>query len=324
MYRGAWNEKTKSMVSAFVAKKEDQEYYKCSDIKCREPLVFCKGDFKLEYFRHYPSSTCKNYKERISNEGELHKRAKEVVKELLDNGAMLDIERRCGRCRKTKIHSFFKGDCEIVLECRLDPPYETRVADIALVNPDKTIKSIIEIYSSNETNEENRPDDIEWCEINTKQFNDEFLNEKIKKSVNDNIVINFDCNRKWTCFECIKKMELIRIEAEQRAYAIECKRQERLEQERLRQIKIAYEKEKERKKQEKERKDLFKMKTKLKKLCNDVDKLLGLNQTSYILKRTKTFTLDIRNTDIFTYKRLFPELVKLVKSYFPKYKILED
>jgi len=66
------------------------------------------------------------------------------------------------------------------------------------------------------------------------------------------------------------------------------------------------------------------MKTKLKKLCNDVDKLLGLNQTSYILKRTKTFTLDIRNTDIFTYKRLFPELVKLVKSYFPKYKILED
>ena len=61
MYRGAWNEKTKSMVSAFVAKKEDQEYYKCSDIKCREPLVFCKGDFKLEYFRHYPASTCKNY-----------------------------------------------------------------------------------------------------------------------------------------------------------------------------------------------------------------------------------------------------------------------
>jgi len=34
-------------------------------------------------------------------------------------------------------------------------------------------------------------------------------------------------------------MEQIRIEAEERAFAIECKRQERLEQERLRQIKIA-------------------------------------------------------------------------------------
>ena len=64
------------------------------------------------------------------------------------------------------------------------------------------------------------------------------------------------------------------------------------------------------------------METKLKRLCYDVDKLLGVNETSYILKRTKIFTLDIKNNDIFKYKRLFPKLEKLVKCYFPKHKYL--
>jgi hypothetical protein len=323
MYRGAWNEKTKRMVSAFVGKKEDQCYYKCSDLRCREPLIFCKGDFKLEYFRHYPSSNCKNYKDKITNEGELHKRAKEIVKELLDNDAILDIERTCGRCHKNKkIYSFCKKDCEVVLECKLDPPFETKIADIALVNPDKKINSIIEIYNSSETKEENRPDDIVWCEITTKQFNDELLNEKIKESQNNQIVINFNCNRKWKCLECIKKMEEIRVEAEKKTYILECLRKERLEKERLKQIQIAYEKEQELKKQDKEKKILFEMETKLKKLCTDVDKLLNVNDTSYILKRTKIFTLDIKKSDIFRYNRLFSQLEKLIEFYFPKYKYL--
>lgn len=316
MIRGAFNEKTKNIISPYYAKKEDQEFYKCSDPKCREPLVFCKGDVKLEYFRHHPSSNCRNYKEKITNESELHKRAKEVVKELLDNHAVLDIETNCNRCRLTKTCRIIKNNCEVVIECPLNPPYETRKADVALVNPNNDIIFIIEIYHSSKTNEENRPDDIEWCEITTKQFDDELLTEKLKNSKNSTIVVDFKCSKKYVCTKCVEEMQKNRQKQLERAIAIECERaKQKAEQEILIQKKL----EQERLENEKIRKQIIINEIKLKKVCKDLDKVFGNNISISDISK-KNFTLNINEYDIIRNKELLPKLEKIVKKYFPKHK----
>jgi len=38
MIRGAFNEKTKNIISPYYAKKEDQEFYKCSDPHTKHSL----------------------------------------------------------------------------------------------------------------------------------------------------------------------------------------------------------------------------------------------------------------------------------------------
>lgn len=80
------------------------------------------------------------------------------------------------------------------------------VADLAILNKNKDIKTIIEVLHTHKTDESKRPNNIDWYELNAIQI---ISNLKYSKKIKENI---FVCFRKLKCNMCIDENKRKQIE----------------------------------------------------------------------------------------------------------------
>ena len=168
MFMGSLNKKTQKYTHPFYASKE--ETYECLD--CGEDLILCQGKIRHSYFRHKINTQCAYYNH--PGEGQIHKEAKRQLKYILENYG-LKIIRNCDICSQELV---FNIECcvsnGVKLEHRFKYGKKDRIADVICFNElqnlqdsqdsqDEDIKYIFEVYNSNKTQEEARPEP--WFEI---------------------------------------------------------------------------------------------------------------------------------------------------------------
>jgi hypothetical protein len=189
---GALNKQNNQLVLAKDANKQSE--YIC--IGCKEDLIFKKGDINVPHFAHKPHSKCLYFYDNSSEESQIHKTAKQLLKEILINKQSLIISKKCSMC-------FCECDEEIINnpEKTIELEYNfihngQRIADVAYLVNDK-IKYIFEICHTHKTDEENRPEP--WFEFNAmeliKLYNSHFFN--------DDVSFYLNCIRKNICSNCV-------------------------------------------------------------------------------------------------------------------------
>ena len=188
---GALNKKNKKIVLAKDADKQNE--YIC--IGCKEDLTFKKGDINIPHFAHKPHSKCLYFCNNSSEESQIHKTAKELLKKILINKESLIISKKCSSCS-------CECDEEIInsLEKTIELEYNfthngSRIADVAyLVNNE--IKYIFEICHTHKTEEQNRPEP--WFEFDAM----ELINLYNLNFFNDENEFYLNCIRKNICSNC--------------------------------------------------------------------------------------------------------------------------
>ncbi len=163
---GAIDIKTGKHASPHFANKS--ESYKCPD--CQRPVILRKGTIRVPHFAH--KSSCDlpcNYYDH-PNESQIHKAAKERLKDILEAGHSLDVSYLCPKIRADKpwyakhhpVLDTFKliENDSVVLEYRA--PDGSYIADVAIINSGKP-RVIFEIMHTHRTTTV-RPEP--WYEIN--------------------------------------------------------------------------------------------------------------------------------------------------------------
>jgi len=190
---GALKKDTGEYVYPRIANKSDK--YICPD--CKKDLILKKGNIRIHHFSHIKDDNPCNYYNKPS-ESQIHKDAKMLLKNLLDNKKQLIFIREChsdvvGFCSKnTEEYEIpeITDNSQIVLEYRFD--YNgLKIADVAYIDNNEIV-CLFEIYNTHRTEEINRPDP--WLEINAI----ELINAV---NTNDNTV-KIKCIRKNTCEDC--------------------------------------------------------------------------------------------------------------------------
>ena len=178
---GAINKITKEYTCPKLANKKNK--YMC--IQCNKDVIPKQGKILRHHFAHKSSTSPCNYYSHPS-ESQIHKDAKMLLKQLLNNNYNIKVNRKCICCEKNKKFSINKYDdfTSIYDEYRFEYNNSIKIADVACVY-DNEPYCIFEILNTHKTNEENRPSEIQWFEI--KAF--ELINV-----VNENINnINMKC-----------------------------------------------------------------------------------------------------------------------------------
>lgn len=153
---------------------------------CNGKVIFCKGEKIVPYFRHIDEkSSCSG---GINNEGEtrLHKEAKKIIFEKLNENKTLTFEKKCNRCDySTHQINLKNGKC--IEEHTFNFNGDKKIADVACVDGEN-ISYIVEIKHTHGTKEGTRPEP--WCEFKAEA-----------------VVINnsFICLRDYLCQKCIDK-----------------------------------------------------------------------------------------------------------------------
>ena len=187
---GAINKLTGKYVYPKIANKKDE--YICTE--CNKDLILCKGDIRVPHFRHKVDTINPCHYYNKPNESQIHKDAKFLLKNLLENKIPISFFRNCVSCKKIeelKIPEITENYV-IELEYRFDYRYELKIADVAIINNDIPI-CIFEIYNTHKTNCDNRPEP--WFEIDAKTL----LN--IANDINFNS-FNIPCIRCEECIDC--------------------------------------------------------------------------------------------------------------------------
>ena len=173
--------------------------YKCPD--CGNDLTLCKGPKVKPYFRHKVDIElpCTHYSNR-PNESQIHKVAKLRLKNLLEEKKKVRISRLCPCCKKTNKQKIpaLTDKSEVCIEYKFKYKGSWKSADVAYLYEGKKI--IFEVYCSNKTISENRPEP--WFEFNTKEI--------LEISDNDKTSITLNCIRDKKCKKC-RYMEKLRI-----------------------------------------------------------------------------------------------------------------
>ena len=151
--------------------------YKC--IECNEKVIFKKGEKRKPYFSHYAETVC-NYYEH-PNESQLHKDAKLLLYELLNEKKNININSVCCFCNE-KIVTTISYDDDSKAEIEYRNKKNNFIPDIVLLSNNK-IKYIFEIYVTHL--QKNRPEP--WFEINA---NDLITICSLQKEI-----LNIDCIR---------------------------------------------------------------------------------------------------------------------------------
>ena len=212
--------------------------------ECKKEVITCilteREDDPLKYFRHKHKTDCQNYnitkkkllptdekgiKETLE---EIHNRTIDLIYNYLLSKKIITIQNICDfnysicdTFRSNDI-TLSKGDI-IEKEYSFNWNGNNYRADLAILDKNNAIKHIIEICHTHRTEEEKRPDDIQWCEI--RSFEILYKTRNNKPYVFNNL-------RKKYCETCISEnlrkqqadneiiMELIRnqiIEEQQNA-----------------------------------------------------------------------------------------------------------
>jgi len=221
---GAMNKSTRKYTFASNAMKKEQ--YIC--IECNNDLILKKGDIRLPYFSHFANATCsfKNLGDK-NGESQIHETAKLILKYILENKITLFIQRNCD-CE----------DCNLKIQYEIPPVDNNSVikfehtfewnghnkrADVAYItnytNNELTIFDtvntefnilvdnnimlcIFEIFHTHRTAEEDRPNNINWFELNAEYVISVFNNFMENKSSQTKNEIYLQCSRKEICENC--------------------------------------------------------------------------------------------------------------------------
>jgi hypothetical protein len=244
-------------------------HYKCFDKTCKMPVIkvgsYVKKDGTkiFDYFRHNKLTDeeeckCKRYSRNTRlNDFEIHKEGVMNLNYLLENNKIdKRLIRYCSCCLKSKL---INKEVEILQDNeRLETEYlfkhngRNLRADIARLRDGK-IYQIYEIKYSHATREEDRPNDIEWYEIDAQD-----INKQLEQMENfDDREIILSCQRiNNLCPNCIKNKEKLELEMKE---ALERLREEEVrcnaERERKRLIKMKEEEDKEEEQQQELQRD---------------------------------------------------------------------
>lgn len=209
----------------FIASKEHK--YKCPE--CGRRVIFRKGKIKQPHYAHYQSENPCSYYDR-PNEDQIHKDGKSLMRTLLTNKNNICFYRSCSSCRKQLQHHItidHYTNSEAIEEFTFDHNNSNRrKADVALLQ-NGIMTFIVEIYHTNRTKEENRPEP--WVEIDANKLIKKINSNEIE---NHNGYIHIECIRDYTCDSCI---EIINRDNERKLQELERKRQLHIEFERKRQ-----------------------------------------------------------------------------------------
>jgi len=238
---GAYLKGTAIYVKPDIAKKKDENGKKnewtCPVCESRADLK--KGDIKVHHFAHRVKKSCSYFEH--PGESDLHKAAKEEIKNRYESGTQFKVVRKCHSCHscsKTILDtSLLNGMRRAINEDPYDSTNKRLHSDVSLYHDGK-LNCIVEIVHTHTT--EQRPEP--WVEI---KAIDVIENTDISGN------ITFYCKRQYTCSICEAKekewlAEQIRIREER----------ERKEKEWLaEQIRIREERER----KEKEREEIYRL-----------------------------------------------------------------
>jgi competence CoiA-like predicted nuclease/uncharacterized protein YkuJ len=189
---GAINKNTREYVYPKVANKKDE--YVCPD--CNKDLILCQGDIRAHHFRHKVDSVnpCHHYSN--PSESQIHKDAKNLLKNLLERKISISFIRNCCCCKKNEEYEIpeISETSNIQLEYRFE--YNgVKTADVTYLEKGD-ILCIFEICNTHKTSCEDRPDP--WFEIDAK---------RLIEQANDNSLttLQISCIRCEKCDECIEK-----------------------------------------------------------------------------------------------------------------------
>jgi hypothetical protein len=189
-FLGAFKKGTTDYVYPAIATKSEQ--YVCPD--CSKDLILKKGQKNAHHFAHYKSTNPCTYYDKPS-ESQIHKDAKLLLKNLLDNKKQLTFIRKCiGTCgNKPEEYEIpvVTDTSKIVTEHRFmhNGP---KIADVAYIDSGEIV-CIFEICNTHKTDEINRPEP--WFEIDALD-----LINSVNRQENEIII---QCIRENFCGKCI-------------------------------------------------------------------------------------------------------------------------
>ncbi len=195
----AINKITKEKVFPKYGNKTDE--YICPFTSCK--LIWCYGGGKKKsYFRTLPENeeNVENEEEKIKEEeyvvekiekSKIHKDAQLKFKSILEKGCDLEIYRKCIACETFGVF-FIKIPKNSKIECEHSFKFNDKIyrADLAFIE-NENIKYIFEIFNTNETNENDRPEP--WCEFDAKSIMELEENEFV-----------LTCIRRILCKDCVQ------------------------------------------------------------------------------------------------------------------------
>jgi uncharacterized protein YkuJ len=194
---GAINKITGEYVYPKIANKKDE--YICPD--CNKELILCQGKIKVHHFRHKVDTInpCHHYSK--PTESQIHKDAKMLLKNLLERKITISFIRKCCCCEKNEDFEIPEMSETSVIELEHRFEYNgLKIADVAYIDNGELL-CIFEICNTHKTSSENRPDNINWFEINA---------ETLIKLANDNSSssLQIPCIRCEKCEDCIEKEKM--------------------------------------------------------------------------------------------------------------------
>lgn len=200
LFMGAINTETNQREIPRFANKANT--YKCPE--CSRDVQLRKGEIRMPHFAHNKSdSPCNFYKS--PSESQIHKEGKLVMKSLLDNKSNIMFFRSCNQCNDSIESGISKtnytDNTKAVLEHRFKHNNSNKSADVAMLEGDNLI-NIFEICHTHKTDECNRPNHIEWYEINATNL----INTINTQKSNQSVII--PCMRNMKCCKCIHQNKI--------------------------------------------------------------------------------------------------------------------
>ena len=203
---GAINKLTKQYCCAKLADKKEE--YICPE--CNKYLIIRQGTKRIHHFAHYKDDNPCNYYNN-PNETQIHKDAKLALKQILETGIKLKINRKCCSCECCDIYDWDipkLKNCNIVIEYRFDFNNVLKIADLAVLYKNN-IYTIFEIYNSHKTINDTRPEP--WFEFDAKDILNNINIEKIE----------LKCIRKEKCDDCLQKQYIKELQTWLKMYGKE-------------------------------------------------------------------------------------------------------
>lgn len=207
-FMGAFLKNTEEYVFPLHASKKCK--YICP--VCKDDVIFKSGKINRKHYSHKAKSDCCYYSH--TNESEIHKNAKRLIKKFLDDKEKIMIWRNCKCCGDDfEVLSLnnYTDKMEAKEEYIFKHNSNKRIADVVLLE-DGNINFIFEVFKTHRTDEIKRPTD-NWCEMNAEEL---IINTMEQKNRNDDGEIEIECVRDIFCDECakLKKLESDKKEAD--------------------------------------------------------------------------------------------------------------
>lgn len=193
----------------YVVPKYARKDKKYTCIKCDAECIVCDGDIKEKYIRHKAKGDC-NYFDtglKISQKNNYDPKIRDLfhnasivyLQNCLNKGNKIIITKKCNlkyKCLNiVKTIKLEDGD-SVKIEKSFYVNGMIKRGDLCILDKDGNIKIILEIYDTHRTNEDDRPNNIEWYELDVndimKYYDDDENYDKI----------NLNCRRYYVCNPC--------------------------------------------------------------------------------------------------------------------------